>query len=449
MTSNTKATVNWSRPEIIALALIVVAAALLRLVNLNYMEFKGDEAENLYSAGQIFHHHLPLVGIPSSIGTDNPPLFDYFLILPLLLSRNPVLSAGWVAFLNAAAVGLTYVFCRRFFTRRIAWMASLLFATNPWAVFYSRKIWQQDVLPIVVVGFFFCLFAAVFEKRPRALIGAFACFAAMTQFHMSSMFYALVMAVLIVWQRPKIHWRYYAVGVLVVVAIYLPYLIYDIQNHGRNLQLYLHPRTSSPSIKPDALTWPFTLATTRNFFHYFDLPVLDGIVIVLIIAGAFYTLAPWRQTKFVACGLWLLIPVVCLLFNKVDLVPHYFIALYPIQFILIAIVVSALTDWLQTKVTAAAFLPFCVAGVIAVYQTQSSIKFLAAIREEPNVAWMEYGPPYQVRLAEVENIAAHGITEPMQVQAVLLREKSQSEAFKYDYGATRYLVENVAAVSQH
>jgi hypothetical protein len=443
--ATTNDTPRWDRADMIWISLIVVAAALMRLVNLSYMEFKGDEANNLYTACQIFQNHVPLVGIPSSIGTDNPPFFIYLLALPLTLSRSPVLAAGFIAFLNCCAVGLTYIFCRRFFNLRTAVVASLLFALNPWVIFYSRKIWQQDVLPIAVVGFFFCLFLAAFEKRPKALIGAFACYAAMTQLHLSSMFYGLVMVALLVWQRPKIKWQYYVAGIALVGLIYLPYIIFDLQHNGRNLQLYLHPHASASSspIKPEALTWPFVLGTTRDFFHYANVPGLDLLMTVLIIAGALYTLAPWREPKFLACGLWLLIPALCLMFSKVELVPHYFIGFYPIQFVLIAIAVDALTKWCETRAKIVAVLPMCLVAVLALYQGQSSLKFLETIGQQKNIGWMEYGPPFRYRLNEVRSIVDGGVTDAFQVQTILLRGKNEETAFKYDFPATRYIVDDM------
>lgn len=436
-------TPSWRRTDTIWVSLVIVAAALMRFINLNYMEFKGDEANNLFTACQIFQHRLPLVGIPSSIGTDNPPFFIYLMALPLSLSRNPVIAAGFIALLNCCAVGLTYIFCHRFFNRRIAVVASLLFAVNPWAIFYSRKIWQQDVLPIAVVGFFFFLFAAVFEKRAKALVGAFACYAMMTQLHLSSMFYGIVMLALVVWQRPKIKWQYYALGIATVLAIYLPYIIFDITEHGRNLHLYLHPVSPSSvsPIKPEALIWPFTLGTTHNFFHYTDVPLLDILLALLIISGALYTIAPWRDPKFFACGLWIFVPMLCLMFSKVDLVPHYFIGLYPIQFILIAFVIDAVSRWLESRAKSIALLPLFVVIALVVYEIQSDVRFLATIKEDRNVVWMEYGPPYQYRHAEVEDILRGGVTDPQQVHFTLLQSKG-GQAFKYDFPATRYLVEN-------
>lgn len=444
MTRTTTDAPAWSRVDTVSIVVVLIAAALLRLVNLNCMEFKGDEAENLFAAGQIFHGHFPLVGIPSSIGTDNPPLFTYLLMIPLAVSRNPIVAAAFIAVLNCAAAGLLYLFCKRFFTTRVAQIASIFFAINPWAVLYSRKIWQQDVLPIAVIGFFFCLFLAAFEKKPKALLGACACYAAMTQLHLSSVFYGAVMVALLVWQSPKIRWGYYMGGVGIVLLTYLPYIAFDITHQGRNLHLYLHPASSAAHFQSAALSTPFVLGTTGYFLHYFDFGLLDVITGALIGAGAIYALFNWRDAKLASCAMWFFVPVLFLLFSKVDLVPHYFIAFYPIQFVLIAIALDALTKFNLPRYPDLVHLPSVVAIVLALYQLQATAKLLDVISQHRNIAWMEYGPPYRDRKSEIDGIVGRGLSDPAAVQDAIVRSKPEQALFKYDFAVTRFIVENSA-----
>jgi len=69
----------------VALPLLLCAvAALPRLMLLNYVEFKGDEAEVAGTVRQMLEtRHPVLTGMGTSVGPLNFPLFDYLMALPL------------------------------------------------------------------------------------------------------------------------------------------------------------------------------------------------------------------------------------------------------------------------------------------------------------------------------------------------------------------------------
>jgi 4-amino-4-deoxy-L-arabinose transferase-like glycosyltransferase len=138
--------------EWLVLLLIVAIAILLRLGLPHVAEFKQDEA-NLsrlaidMAAGRTF----PLLGIDSSVGIRNAPVSVYILAIPYRLSSDPLLAGQFVAWLNVLAVLLSYAFTRRYWGPTAAIIAALLYAASPWAAFYSRKLWAQDLLPFFVL----------------------------------------------------------------------------------------------------------------------------------------------------------------------------------------------------------------------------------------------------------------------------------------------------------
>jgi 4-amino-4-deoxy-L-arabinose transferase-like glycosyltransferase len=441
---------RWQRSDWLAVPILVLAAALLRLWNLDYMEFKGDEANNLYVASYItLGEGFPLAGMRSSIGTFNPPLFTYLMALPLSFSRNPVAAAAFVALVNCAAVGLLYAFCRRYFNRIVAVVAAVFFAVNPWAVIYSRKIWQQDMLPLFVVGFFYCLFAVVCEGRRKLFLGCCACFAAMTQFHLSSIYYLAVFALTVLWFRPKVGWGYYAGGIGLVLLIYSPYIAFDILHHGYNWEIYLRHGNLPPRLHPEALTVPFVLGSTLGFMHFVDWPWLDVVQGLLIAAGAVYVMFHLREPNYFITLLWLCVPALFLLISKLDMPPHYFLFLYPVQFVLLGILGHALVRRLEAnRVLRSGVAALLVA--LAGYQLQSSVKLVTSIDDQPNVAWeeygAEYGPPFRYRVEEIRRWVGQGVIEPEQVQKKLLEGKPPNLTRKYDFPATAYIVENLDAL---
>lgn len=438
----------WGRSDVILISLILLVSGLLRLLNLDYMEFKGDEAGNLFLASQLASgESFPLVGIGSSIGTYNPPFFTYLMAIPLLFSRNPVVAAGFVALLNCAAVGLSYAFCRRFFNQRVAVVAALFFAVNPWAVLYSRKIWQQDALPLFVIGFFYSLFAVVCEGRRKALVGCFAFLAAMTQLHLSSIYYLVLLAIVLVWFRPRVGWGYYAGGVGVAVLLYAPYILFDILNQGYNLELYLQATDDLPfQFRPEALIAPFVLGSTLGFIRFLDWTVLDLLQGLLVAAGMVYLFFRWRERNYLILLLWLCVPLLFFSVSKLGPQVHYFIFFYPIQFLLLGILADALIRRLPVSRKALGYGIAALLVLLATYQLQSSVKFVTAIKDQEDLAWTEYGPPFRFRVEEIRKLVQQGVVEPQQVQEKLLEGKSPEATLKYDFPATEYIVLNLGAI---
>jgi len=85
----------------LALIGIMLLAAYLRLSHLELTEFKLDEAHVCSRAAEFLASgRPPLVGIGSSVGMANPPLFIYLTAIPVSLSRNPAVIAGFIALLN-------------------------------------------------------------------------------------------------------------------------------------------------------------------------------------------------------------------------------------------------------------------------------------------------------------------------------------------------------------
>ena len=441
----------WGRSDLIVILPLLLVSGLLRLLNLDYMEFKGDEANNLFAASYLaLGRGFPLVGIKSSIGTYNPPLFTYLMAFPLFFSRNPVVATGFIALFNCAAVALFYVFCRRYFGRIVAVIAAVFFAVNPWAVFYSRKIWQQDLLPLFVIGFFYGLFAVVCEGRKKPLLTCFACLAATTQLHLSSIYYLVVLGIVLLWFRPRVSWRYYAGGIGVVVLLYAPYIAFDILNQGYNLGIYLHASDLPFQFRPEALLAPFVLASTVGFMHFVDGSVLDLLQGLLVAAGLVYLFFLGRERNYLILIFWLCVPLLFLTVSKLDLQLHYFIFFYPIQFLLLGILADGLIQRLQLYGKALGYGVVALLVLLAAYQFQSSIKFVISIKDQPNLAWTEYGPeygpPFRFRVEEIRKLAREGIVEPETLQKKLLEGKPPSLTFKYDFPATEYIIENLDAL---
>jgi hypothetical protein len=329
------------------------------------MEFKGDEAVACRLALAVVDHlrgaapagqPFPLVGLLSSVGVPNPPLFIYLLALPLALWRDPLAAAGTIALANVAAVGLCYLIGRRYFSPFVALAAAALYALAPWAVIFSRKIWAQDLLPVFLAGFLLAAHAFLVERRPRALVWLLALAAGAMQLHFSALILAGVLAGLLVAGRTAIRGSWLALGAAAALALGAPYFLHLVRTHGgdfshlgawRNESARLvaadqrmnwalrFPLSVSGADETDALVgaqaswvWPFALAT--------GLAAFGGLLRLC-----------WRDRRSplfsarLMLAAWFVLPTLGLVATGAVPIMHYFIVLYPLVFLGLAAALEA------------------------------------------------------------------------------------------------------------
>ena len=183
------------------------------------------------AARHILDGARPSVGLTSSVGAFNPPLFLYLLALPLIVWNDPLGATAFVGLLGVVAVGLTYHVMRPRFGALAALGGAALFATAPWAVVYGRKIWAQDMLPIFTVGLLWSLLLVLERPRTRAvaLVPLLLCIT----FQLNFSALALVVPVVAVlgYRAREVRWGSVAAGCGAALLLLSPWLLYEAR-HG-------------------------------------------------------------------------------------------------------------------------------------------------------------------------------------------------------------------------
>ena len=132
---------------------VLALAALLRLgwpgVNL----FDFDQARVSLLALQMARQgEFARLGMPSSSSVPNFPAAVWIFALPYRFSTDPLIASLFVGVLGVLAVAGVWWLAFRAWGAWPAFVAALLFAASPYAVFYSRDIWSQDLLlPLAVL----------------------------------------------------------------------------------------------------------------------------------------------------------------------------------------------------------------------------------------------------------------------------------------------------------
>ena len=212
-----------------AIGAIFLAAAYLRLWGLEYSPTGGDQAMQLNIALRwVTQGKFPLAGHKYSVGLMSPPMTQYLLALPLFLRRDLLWVTQFVALLNVTSVVLAYFILRPTFGRRTALLATLLYAVNPWAVYYSRLTLNLSMIPIFSTLLLGSLLAA-FSGRRRALHLAlsFVWVAAAIQLYTPSLALLAALGILFLILRQRLAFRPLLIGLLLFVLTFVPFLIYE------------------------------------------------------------------------------------------------------------------------------------------------------------------------------------------------------------------------------
>ena len=303
----------------IALTVILLLAAFLRFWNLDASEFKYDEARVCSLAADFVDTGIPPVrGMGSSLGIDNPPLTIYLMSLPVLLSRDPLVVTGFVALLNVIGVGACYWLGRRYWGVGTGLVAAALLAVSPWAVFYSRKVWAQNLLLPFVILYSALLLRWIVEGRRWALSGAIISLAALIQIHMATvaLLPLLGLALLLTFvsrlrrREAVLPWSPLIVGIAASILMYLPYLAFDAFTGWGNVRTFLEMMESPAQFRWQAINYALlniggreihALAGPERFKEFLDSIVNlnywpDRIEELLAIASLVYLMIRlWRE----------------------------------------------------------------------------------------------------------------------------------------------------------
>lgn len=208
------------------LVLLLLIAAVLRFSRFDLIEFKTDEAMICDITAVMLDSGRPAThGLVSGKGITNFPMFAYLLALPMVVTRHPSPLTGLITLSNLVAIWILFRGSVRRWGIGVAFWAALLMGTAPWAILYSRKIWAQDVLPVLLVPALFLLLDVI-DGKQRRVFGLLLLTGVAAMTHLSGVCAVAAALVCLAVYRPKIDWPRAgaAVGVLFVLAA--PYVYY-------------------------------------------------------------------------------------------------------------------------------------------------------------------------------------------------------------------------------
>ena len=294
----------WTRQWEFWLALVL--AAFLRLWRIDLTQFLGDQAGLMRLArGGVLQGALPLTGIPSSIGTLNPPTSIYLIMPFVAFTKDPLPAVVSIALWNIVGVALCYIFALRYFGRRIAAVGTLLFATCDATVFYSRFLWQQNYLPPLFVLWAITLYAGCVQGRKHWFVANATILLVAALLHPigALLIPVTIIGIFLAPKRPRL-WEY---GVFIIIAAVFtaPTLLWEYASGWSDVRLLLHFATGHGKTDPAVFYYLFTaLGTPRGIdlgatsldarFHLLFLVINVIAALVFALGYIALTLRLWR-----------------------------------------------------------------------------------------------------------------------------------------------------------
>lgn len=334
-------------PTPIFFFLILSISLIFRVTNLYLIEFKGDEALNLYLASQpLFGNPMPYGGTVSSIGTLNPPIFNYILFPLTLLSFDPKIISFLIGLLNSIAIALLFLIIKRFYNLYISFIATVLLALSPWAIIYSRKIWPQDFILPLLVPIFYSVHKIIKDNDSRYWIGYVSFSLFLMQLHQSGLFFVPLLTLFLLHSKVRINIRAILIGIVIGIIPLLPYLSFQISNNCPDCKSFVSAKETLSGRSHLIFARPLQIMSQGNFhFLLYDdmVTFADNFPVAFQARKVFYAeylLLPigiflfWKKNKIFRSLVHtaLALPII---YFALNIVPHmhYSIILTPFLFL--------------------------------------------------------------------------------------------------------------------
>ena len=338
---------------------IGLLAAALRLWAIDLAPFGYDEVDVLGRARSVINGAPTATGPLTSWGIPDPPGSVYLMAPPSLLPRPALAAAAWAALLNVAAVLLTWWLARRYFGPRVALAAALLYAVNPWAVYFSRRTWAE-IIPLYTVVALWAALEVVCHRRSVWAAPFFVALALQVNTRILALVYAPAALLGLALFPRRWGWRWPLVGIALGTLISLPYLVY-VAGHWSELAARLAEGNrgidfDAQNSAPALLLWTAAgyglLPANSRAAPWLDPLGWAGgltlwVVAALLLGGLVMTArALMRRCQdapaLLLPALWLALPFLTLMAQSSSVYLHYLVALFPTAFLVMAFPLGAL-----------------------------------------------------------------------------------------------------------
>jgi len=325
-------------------AAILLVAAMLRLVNLNSLPVFADESIYVRWA-QIMRAESTLRFLPLSDGKQ--PLYMWAVIPFLKLITDPLIAGRLLSALAGlgTTVGVGVAAFLLFKKKRLSFIASGLWATIPYAVFFERMALADALLTMWVVWTFnFSIIALTHLRWDFSMLAGFTLGFAWLTKSPAIFSLALIPSLLLLSPRPGSKIHLLKIAGLIFTSYVIAFSMYNILRLGPEFHMialrnkdYIYP-WAEIARHPLSPLVPH-LRDSLVFFLYLATP----IGLLFAVTGLFVDrFAHWKQRLVLAA--WWLLPIVAQSAVAITLTARYLLFTLPFAVILAAHTIEHIGD---------------------------------------------------------------------------------------------------------
>ncbi len=338
------------RGNIVFLLVVLISAFAFRVTNLDLIEFKTDEAINLFlSLRPLLGYSFPPGGTVSSIGILNPPLFNYLLFPMVAVSADPRFISFLIAVINSISIAALFLIIRRYYSATLAFVTAILMAFSPWAIIYSRKIWMQDLLVPFFVIMFLSIHKLLVEKKQIYWILFVLSSLFLIQLHQTSIVFIFPITLFLIIKKVKLNPKFIFIGLMLGLIPLIPYISYEIINRCPDCSVFFSSGKKLNIYHLSILERPFQIlgqgdfrsemgdsigTFSKNFPLAYKLRSILYVEYFLLPLGLLFFIKRYKKFSFFAYAA-IAIPFLYFLL-KIEAFMHYYIIILPLLFLFLA-----------------------------------------------------------------------------------------------------------------
>lgn len=346
--------------RVLGVGIATLLGASYRLVNLrDSMQFQADQGRDAIIAFEILQGNITLIGPSTSVGNMFlGPLYYYFMSPFILLAgKDPIGPTLAVALIGVITVPLLYIVGKRLVGPWAAFFATLLYASAPEVIAYTRFSWNPNPAPIITLGVLYSIWKA-WHGSARWWLGAVLGFLILIQLHYVALLIAAPIGIFWIADiirslrsqhsaRSKQLLLFIPVAFVMLVLSFLPLIIFNWRFDNLILNGFLDFLNGSSGDSPRSFGDILLLIPERAKLILFELwgkeslswfSQISSILLVIytVLAAVGWTVFRNTQYRF---GYAVLIvttftTAIGLAFYKGVVFYHYFSFFYPISYLL-------------------------------------------------------------------------------------------------------------------
>ena len=337
---------NFIKKNFHILLLLVILSSIFRVLFMENIQFASDQSFSFWTVYSfVVNHQFPTVGIISSGGYYNFPLFVYFMSLLSLIYTEIRFLTLEIAILNVIAILGFYYFAQKFYSRLVAISSSLLLSLAPWPILFSRVIWQQDVIIVFLIPFLYFLHRLILLKDKNASFFVFLFGVLLMQIHTQAIFFIAISLVYAYSQKVPIKKVQATLGTLIGLIPAIPYLKYQFFSGTFCTDCARFATTHSNTFALDIFNFlrPLELLTTFNFnfqlgksypefvkssFLVNPIQIIGLFCSLLVLIGIYYVLRKNEKYRLLVAYV-VFLPILLFLTGNVAYM-HYYVVIIPV-----------------------------------------------------------------------------------------------------------------------